>query len=418
MHHVSDVAYFLGCRIFVYDGGMKRSANDGHIYAAHGAFHVRYYTTVLKDGQATRVQKSHKLIAKTGRMSASSGPVVDACKAFMSTVKDQVIAEATPAGITVAQFWERHYLPYCEREWKGKGMKPSSVRGFKQIWNQHLKDHFGDTSLRDYTARMARKFLFSLKTKQGKNTLRHLRAFASAMFGEAVERELIDSNPWRGLKLPKDCRDVEDTRHYTLEEAENIISALADHVDCQLVMALSCFLGLRPGEIAAVKWEDFDDTHVHIRRSVVRGVVGTPKTKESLGALPLIAPVRVPLELWRAKSGNPSVGYVFRSRNGTPVDLHNLIARVIVPHVEGDRKCVPCDRVIEKTDLVWKALYAGRRGACTFAVETTGGNYAVAQALLRHKSMTTTLNVYKKAITPQAFEAGMKLLEGAMMKSK
>jgi hypothetical protein len=37
-------------------------------------------------------------------------------------------------------------------------------------------------------------------------------------------------------------------------------------------------------------------------------------------------------------------------------------------------------------------------------IEATGGNHAVAQALRRspgHKSMTTTLNVYKEQITPQ-----------------
>jgi hypothetical protein len=37
----------------------------------------------------------------------------------------------------------------------------------------------------------------------------------------------------------------------------------------------------------------------------------------------------------------------------------------------------------------------------------------VGQALLRHKSMKTTLDVYKKQITPDAFKAGMKLLEAA-----
>ena len=38
------------------------------------------------------------------------------------------------------------------------------------------------------------------------------------------------------------------TGHYTLEEMENIISALFDHVDCQLIMAF-IFLGIRKGEI-------------------------------------------------------------------------------------------------------------------------------------------------------------------------
>ena len=61
-------------------------------------------------------------------------------------------------------------------------------------------------------------------------------------------------------------------------------------------------------------------------------------------------------------------------------------------------------------------LYAGRRCAATAVIEATVGNYAIAQALLRHKSMTTTLNVYKKAITPEAFRSGMKLLEQSIEK--
>jgi len=58
---------------------MKRS-NDGHIYEKNGAFHVRYYTNVVDTGQLLRVQKSRKLIDKTGRMTCASGPVKDACK--------------------------------------------------------------------------------------------------------------------------------------------------------------------------------------------------------------------------------------------------------------------------------------------------------------------------------------------------
>jgi len=128
--------------------------------------------------------------------------------------------------------------------------------------------------------------------------------------------------------------------------------------------------------------------------------------------------VKIPLVLWRQKSGNRKEGYVFESRNGTPIDLHNLIARVIKPHVEGKDKCEVCDKVPKKSGVHWKTLYAGRRGACTAAIEATNGNYAVAQALLRHKSMTTTLNVYKKQITPQAFKEGMKLLEAAATSGK
>ena len=60
-----------------------------------------------------------------------------------------------------------------------------------------------------------------------------------------------------------------------------------------------------------------------------------------------------------------------------------------------------------------KAIYAGRRGAGTAIVEATNGNLAIAQALLRHKNQMTTATFYKKAITPKALVAGVKLLEAA-----
>jgi integrase len=288
----------------------------------------------------------------------------------------------------------------------------------KHIISGHPSNLPRKRTLHEYQADHARAFLASLKTTQVSSTLKHIRGLAGAMFSEAIERGLRkDANPWR-VKIPKDCRESEQTQHYTLEEVENIISALVDHVDAQLVMALSCFLGLRPGEIAALRWEDFDKDSAHVRRSVVRGNVGTPKTPESIATLPIIDQVRTPLELWRKRSQSPKEGWVFPSRNDTPVDLHNLIARVIRPHVEGVERCAECDRTPKTSGVAWKSLDAGRRCAATAVIEATGGNYAVAQALLRHKSMTTTLNVYKKAITSEAFRTGMKLLQEAATTKK
>ena len=317
------------------------------------------------------------------------------------------------ADMSVSDFWETRYLPYCEREYKGVGMKPSTVRGFKQIWRQHLKVHFADATLQGYTPDLARRFLGSIKTTQAKNSLKHVRALGSALFNEAIERGLRkEANPWH-VKLPKDCKDTEQTQHYTLEEAENIVSALIEHPDAQLVITLACFLGLRPGEVAALRWEDFDADSVHIRRSVVRGHVGTPKTLESIATLPLIDQVKVPLELWRQKSGDPKEGWMFGSRNDTPTDLHNVINRVIIPHVNGSGRCIPCDKVPKKSGVMWKGLYAGRRGAATAIIGLTNGNYAAAQELLRHKSMNTTLQFYKKQ-TKSAVADGLKIMQKAL----
>jgi hypothetical protein len=160
----------------------------GYIYAAFGAFHVRYYATAIVDGKPKRVHKSHRLCAKDDKYhSRSCKPLRQKCDDFMRTIN---AGKANEQDMRVVDFWETQYLPYCETGWKGTGMKSSTVRGFKQVWRQHLKSHFADLTIQNYAPDVSRRFLSSLKTKQGKKTLKHIRALASAMFSEATERNL------------------------------------------------------------------------------------------------------------------------------------------------------------------------------------------------------------------------------------
>lgn len=402
---------------------------DGSLFAIGDTCYLKFYHVV--DGR--RVHKTIQLCKRddvhdwsrknrNGRTRWSfSSAVRDRQRQEIERIKSEQRAEeakTTSSGdMRVADFWETEFLPYCEtvREVTGEPrMKPSTVRGFKQIWNQHLKSHFGETTLRQYEPATGTRFLRTLVDTQCKTTLKHIKALGTAIFKCAVNKDRLKVNPWHDVLIPDDAVAPTATEHYTLAEAENLISSLVDHVDCQLVMALACFLGLRPNEIAALKWDDFDSDYVHIRRGVVRGVVGTPKTPESLASLPLIPQVKLFVNLWHQKSGKPTEGWVFPSENNTPLDLHNLIARVIRPHVEGETRCVRCKVTPAGSGVTWKALYAGRRGAGTAVVEATNGNLAVAQALLRHKNQMTTATFYKKAVSSQALLGGMKALASAI----
>ena len=210
-------------------------------------------------------------------------------------------------------------------------------------------------------------------------------------------------NPWHDVKVLGKTKEPGETAHYTLEEAEDIISALVEHVDCQLIVALAFFLGLRPGEIQGLRWEDIDSGRddqglqwIHIRRAVARNVIGETKTTSSVASLPLIAPVLIPLNLWRAKRGNPVEGWIFPNGKGKPVDLRSVIGRTIVPTLAAKK-------------IEWKTLYAGRRGAATILTQLTGDALA-AKELLRHKNIAVTTDKYVKAI-PEALLKGIKLLE-------
>lgn len=298
----------------------------------------------------------------------------------------------------VVDFWSQRYLPYCETVMASSGKplkKASTVRSYRQIWQQHLVDHFADTTLRQYTPKTGTRFLRTLISTSNRNTISHVKALMGSIFRLAVSEERISTNPIHDVQSPQDAVAPATTRHYTMEQAENIISALIDHVDAQLIMSLLCFLGLRPSEAAALRWEDFDTESVSIRRGFVRGKIDTPKSASSVASLPLIDQVRVPLLLWQQACGSPKSGWLFPAKSGDlPIDIGNFARGVIIP-------------VCKSVGIEWLGLHAGRRGCCTAVIESTNGNYAVAQALLRHKSMKTTLDVYKKAITTNGFKNGM-----------
>ena len=121
----------------------------------------------------------------------------------------------------------------------------------------------------------------------------------SAIFKLALDDEIIVTNPWYQMPMPDDVVKPEGTPHYTREQSEDLVSALVDHVDAQLVLAFACFLALGPAEIAGLRWEDIEQDWIHVRRNVVFGQEGTTKTIERAASLPILDEVRVPLELWR-----------------------------------------------------------------------------------------------------------------------
>ena len=86
-------------------------------------------------------------------------------------------------------------------------------------------------------------------------------------------------------------------------------------IHCQLMIALSFFAGLRPSQIAGLRWEDLDTAVVNIRRAGVRGVSFVlPKTPESLATLPLLPQATIPLTLWRQKCADLRDGWLFAKR--------------------------------------------------------------------------------------------------------
>ena len=364
---------------------------QGHIYEAFNAFHVRYYQTEIIDGQPKRVQRSHRLCAKDQKHhSRACKPVRQKCQEFMDGINSQ-IGTQPDRDVTVADFWENTYLPFVTEK-----KRHSTVYGYKKLWASNLKEHFGTRTLAEYRTADGYKYLESLTKTLGRNSLQHVRSLASGIFTRAVNLGLIDTNPWSAVRL-QESRAPEPTVAYTLKETLAIRKALSGRVNADLVFSLAAFLGMRPSEIAGLRWEDVTDEEIYVRQAVVRGIAGDTKTPQSQRTLPLLEPVRSLIAAYREQCAGIREGWLFTGRNGGPVKMESFIKHAIMP-------------AVRKANLPWYGLYAARRACATNLVALTGNVNAAHQVL--GNSLQVAMKAYIKP-SAEAGLAGLKLLEAA-----
>jgi integrase len=156
-------------------------------------------------------------------------------------------------------------------------------------------------------------------------------------------------------------------------------------------VALQFFAGLRPGEARGVRWEDFDGQRLMIRQSVWRTHVTSPKTEDSMKAVPVIEPLRGILTELRESDGNPSKGPILRGPSGKPLNLDNLSKRVLSP-------------ILKAAKIEWHGWYSLRRGIATTLTSTCHDPLA-SKGLLRHSSLATTQRHYIKDVPENTISA-------------
>ena len=165
---------------------MKSKYQRGTIYEASNSFFVRYSDTV--DGVKKRV--SHKLCDRDADHYSITCPAVLALRdEHMVTIRRPRPTTTTDTLIT--DYWEQTYLPTVKA-----GLKPSTVDGYVQVWEQHLADHFAGRTFREYEPVHGNKLLNEkVAQKYGRRTIAHIRSLASGIFTHAINDGLLKVNP-------------------------------------------------------------------------------------------------------------------------------------------------------------------------------------------------------------------------------
>src|SRR5271166_899225 len=324
--------------------------------------------------------------------------------------------------ITMAEVVE-HYMVH-ELADCGEDGKAYSTRIKKtQVLNRWILPRWGKLELRAIKTVAVEQWLKGLVTsKFGKRkrlaggTKEKIRDAMSSVFNHAIRWEFTDRNPITGPTKRSGVR-VSAKRERTpdildVQEMQLLLAALGIREKAMVFLDMPS--GLRRGELAGLKWEDFDfkKRHMSVTGSLVDQHVGPVKTEGSRKLMPIDEYVAHDLLAWYAVTPykKPS-DYVWATdanragamRGKQPVWLSAVMRDYIQP-------------AARKLGINKKMSWHTFRHTFSTLLKGNGEDVKVVQELLRHSTAKMTLDTYTQALSPQKRAAQSKVV--GMIRSK
>lgn len=357
----------------------------GYVFEDCGTWYVRYRENVRQpDGSIKRVQTARPIATKLEY--PRKRDVMPLVKKFMDEINSTSFSP--DAGMSVARFITDMFLPNVERN-----LKPSTQKGYKDIWRIHVEPVLPAMPLREFRAYHGEEVMVRISSNLlAKSSYRRIKSFLSAVFSYAIRMGIATVNPITYVKIPKRCKQTPATEAYSLEEIATMLSFLPEPTAS--IVATAAFAGLRKGELRGLRGLDYDGRQLMVSQSVWNRFTTEPKSENSKAAVPCIAPLRQRLDALVRE--DKKMFPLFRTSLGTPVDLANVANRVIKP-------------MLEAHGMRWKGWHAFRRGLAT-NLKALGVDDLTIMRIIRNSDVGTTRKHYIKII-PADVEAAMDALE-------
>ena len=295
-------------------------------------------------------------------------------------------------------------------------LKPSSFERIEGIYRNYVENtSIGKIKLVDLRSQHLQSYFNDL-FDNGKpiSTLKTVKKYIGICLNEAVRQEYLPMNYCKNVRLPKEVyvEGEETYQAFTLEEQITFINAIDRHM-YELAFNLNLGTGLRLGELIALRWTDIDfiNNTLTVNKATKRVtfidregnrenkiIEQSPKTETSYRTVPI--PLNLILELKRHvkeqaafKKGNKLYNdddYIFCD------DLGNVL----------DPKFLPRNfkAVLKKAGLREIKYHSLRHTYATRLFER-GVPIKTVQALLGHKDITTTMNIYTHVMPEQKSHA-------------
>lgn len=291
----------------------------------------------------------------------------------------------------------------------------------------HIIPALGKTKLRRLTEAQVQAMLNTLTrvpnprhpvpntTPLAPRTIRNIRAALVEALGVAEARGYVRKNVARLTEVP----EAENTpiKPLSQEQARLLIDALSGHpLESACRLALS--LGLRIGEVLALRWTDIDaaGATVRIAGSLRRikpddapGSLQRTKTKTDASAARLPLPVVLMAALDRRKAQQqadqarshargqtwPAGDLIFTTRHGTPLEPRNASRFFKI--------------ALARAGLPPETRFHDLRHSCATLLIEQGVHPRVVMEILRHTQISTTMDIYGHVLPDTQRDAAARL---------
>ena len=253
----------------------------------------------------------------------------------------------------------------------------------RSVWNSRVEPQWGNVLIAEVRSSAIRGWVAAMVAEgAGVPIIENAFGVLRQVLGEAVEDNRLARNPCDGVKLPK--RKHADRGYLSHEQ----VAALASQVERNPeVVRFLAYTGLRWGEMAALRVQDFDmlRRRVNVSRSVTESgglQWSTPKSWERR-SVPF--PTAFAEELAALMTGKGRDDLVFTDQRGGVLRNSNWRARVFRPAVARCRDTDDTFPTITPHDL--------RHTAASLA-GSVRANVKAVQRMLGHAKASMTLDIY------------------------
>lgn len=318
------------------------------------------------------------------------------------------------------------YIEYWLKAYKWNKIEPSSYTRLYRVYECQIRDTIGKKYIGNITTKDIQELIdqyanpinSSMKplSYSGLKRIIHL---INPCLNQAVEENIISSNPCKNVILPKEsCMAVETKKQYSLNdnEIEQLKNACLEKYKTgeyksrdAFVILLILNLGLRAGEALALEWNDFDFKNqiVHINKTIQANIKNfnpdadkktynkikkSTKTYSGMRVLKLNSIVLQyigELQEYDKRKGIKS-NYVACTSVGT-INTEKNLGRSL-------------KRIIARTDIQNNVTLHTLRHTFGSTLVRRGVNIEIVSRLMGHAKISTTYNKYIHTLKEQEME--------------